>query len=78
MTALEMFEKLGYQYYRKTEYGSYIYQNYPFDRELGLRITFHYNGDYEIESLNRHFDCVVSVPLHKAITRQMKELGWIK
>ena len=77
MTAQEMFEKLGYKFYKETDYGSVIYRNYDFDTELGLEITFHYSGDYEIESLNRHFDCIVSVELHKAITKQMKELGWL-
>lgn len=78
MTAKEMFEKLGYKYYKKTSYGSIIYRNYDFDMDLGLEITFHYDGNYEIESLNRHFDCIMSVQLHQAITQQMKELGWLK
>ena len=78
MTAREMFAELGYKFYKKTEYGSTIYREYDFDTDLGLEITFHYSGDYEIESLNRHFDCIISPKLHKAITQQMKELGWIK
>ena len=77
MTAEEMFEALGYKYFRQTPYGSLIYREYDFDTELGLEITFHYDKTWEVESLNRHFDCDISINLHKAITQQMKELGWL-
>ena len=78
MTAKEMFETLGYKYSTKTDYGSLVYRQYDFNTELGLKVTFFKDKSFEVESLNRHFDCAISLDLYRAITQQMKELGWLE
>jgi hypothetical protein len=67
MNAQEMFEKLGYKLYKQgTILDDYVLQ--------------YVNGDWVVEFsyLDKEYNADdITVQLHKAITKQMEELGWI-
>jgi hypothetical protein len=72
MNAKEMFEKLGYN--QELDGNEYI--KYAKGSELDQEIMFNLS--------DKHYLCMdyitaltISIELHKAITRQLKELGWL-
>ncbi len=83
MNAKEMFEALGYKSrgFEETSY-YYIVEYYKThinsEEEYGLAITFDNDKSFYLECQSRHCEPIIDLPLYKAITQQMKELGWIK
>ena len=89
MTAKEMFEKLGF---KQTlcinedceEYAQIEYES-SFDEYTKRTIYFVdkgfyanlYNYDFEKEKTDCVGGCIVDCEMLKAITQQMKELGWL-
>ena len=89
MTAKEMFEKLGF---KQTlcinedceEYAQIEYES-SFDEYTKRTIYFVgkgfyanlYNYDFEKEKMECVGGCIVDYEMLKAITQQMKELGWL-
>ena len=77
-TAKELFKDLGFDYdYFGAESG---YRDMFSDRENGIRVIFY------LEDKLYHIDLdwgkgnilnVVTVDLHRAITKRMEELGWL-
>lgn len=41
------------------------------EQQGGMVIFFYQDGDYEFVSYDRHFDCIVSPKLHKAIHKKL-------
>ncbi len=73
MTAKEMFEELGFKEY-KTHTGYKAYKNKT------IYLIFRYNKNYHYYEKNggiRHTLSIIPDDLKKAITQQMKELGWL-
>lgn len=68
MTAKEMFEELGFTF-RTGLIGYILYE----DKKIGTYICF-------CEHDRKYFSKVIGTDtkLHQAITKQMKELGWIE
>jgi len=84
MTAQELFAKLGYTHKQDTNFIIYTF-NATLDSDLELArtvtITFDIiNGYYFIEGLVGTKPMIVKMtaPLHYAISKQLKELGWIE
>ena len=89
MTAKEMFEKLGF---KQTlcinedwkEHAQIEYES-SFDEYIKSTIYFVgkgfyvnlYNYDFEKEKMDCVGGCIVDYEMLKAITQQMKELGWL-
>ena len=82
MTAKEMFEKLGYKQtinndnlieYKDDSYGYGDYKYVWFHRFWKEYLVGYYDS-YETKTRPRS---KVSIEEHEAITKQMKELGWI-
>ena len=91
MTAKEMFEKLGFKQtlcinedceeYAQIEYES----KSPFDEYTTIKIYFVSEGffaslyeyDFDKEKMVKIGGCIVDCETLKAITQQMKELGWL-
>ena len=76
-TAKEMFEKLGYTLIRDNQH----YVEYHFENELWCEekeIIFDKDKKtYSFEYKDSRWDTSVDVETLKAITQQMKELGWL-
>lgn len=78
MTAKEMFEALGYVEHPNPNYGKipsspYICVSYIIKGLVHSerdKIVFYNDETYDVT-------CNVDIERHKAITQQMKELGWI-
>ena len=73
MSAREMFEKLGYEFFERNDHKKYIrytnnYHTITFSKEYK---TF----SLRPEELLEH-QLVVNIDLFKAIQKQIKELGW--
>ncbi|MFA5433606.1 MAG: hypothetical protein WC319_12155 [Candidatus Paceibacterota bacterium] len=78
MTAKEMFEALGYKE-TTTNYSQGIsfcnpYQGGIIGKWQGVHFN-HHKKYYSFIGTESH---IASIELHKAITQQMKELGWIE
>lgn len=82
-TATEMFEALGWERHEDSNCIEWGY-SYDFTRqyEQGKLITFYKvqkwsreEPSYETQVLGRHFDMNIDLPLHRAITQQLIELG---
>lgn len=68
MTAKEMFEELGYEYERN---------EYSINCETGSG-GVHFNLEYKHYTIEDSVSILkLDIDLHKAITKQMQELGWI-
>jgi hypothetical protein len=71
MTAKEMFEELGYEYYY---YSDCIECEYNKHSLLHHKIGFDLEDkNYSIETKN---EVIISKLLNKAINKQIEELGW--
>ena len=75
-SAKELFEGLGYICERSNDMGI-IYRHYTSDKlacvsEIGFWLTFR---EYYIKQKDGSF---IDVRTHKAITKQMEELGWLE
>ncbi len=70
MTAKEMFEKLGYKYFREARnrfgYKTMVGETRP------CEILF------DTDTKTYHCNLMITIQEHQAITQQMKELGWIE
>lgn len=82
MTAKEMFEELGYEQTRNSnnliEYKDFSHG----DGDYKYVIFYHIFKEYEVGYFDGYQTktaepTVVSIKEHEAITKQMKELGWI-
>lgn len=78
MTAKEMFEKLGYKLRQNDNF--FIQYNNFFDDDATIsfckidkKYTCFY-GEYEEEDVDLR---EITIEEHKAITQQLKELGWL-
>lgn len=74
MSAKEMFKELGYI---KFEFESEIVYKFIYKDICIIRVSFDkFIRTYSINKRNQTVS--VGIELHKAITKQMKELGWIE
>lgn len=82
-TARELFEELGWEqkvtdagkYWENIEYG----KNYDQGACRGKAITFYKESKcFQCDCQDRHYDMDIDIKLYRAITQQMKELGWIE
>ena len=72
ITAQEMFEKLGYRF-EKEEYYIRYRKGGDLDKEVYFDLEYKtYNTSDFITFME------IDIDLHKAITKQLKELGWIE
>jgi len=83
MNAKEMFEELGYEQIINNdsliEYKDYSHGDGDYAYVSFIRMWKEYEvGYYDDYENKRREPTVVSIEEHKAITQQMKELGWIK
>ena len=68
MNAEQMFKELGYTYYEYRD-------GFAFEKECVNRVDhIHFFPEYHIYVTNVYR---MNVELHKAITKQMEELGWL-
>lgn len=80
MTAQEMFEELGYKYTRKC-YSMYcdliVYTNtYYVSKECKIEVSFDLTlKEYSV--IENYRSALIDTKLHKAITKQIEELGWL-
>ena len=78
MTAKEMFEKLGYVQTINSDYLiEYVGDN---EDNESVYIRFYFlSKEYEVGYFDGYISTAMptSIEEHKAITQQMKELGWI-
>ena len=74
MKAKEMFEKLGYKIYDIKYYKNDICYIKGEDDEV--RILFDLKQKEYLADIHYEGGIEMTVELHKAITQQMKELGW--
>lgn len=71
MTAKEMFEKLGYEQDLNSERIRY------FNEETKYYVVFFLEYKiYTIGCSNENEDVGINIELHKAINKQVEELGW--
>ncbi len=78
ITAKKMFEELGFE-----KVGQNIYTIYYQKKRLELKIDIEFWFDIKTYDIRRLLDgkempVNISIKLHKAITQQMKELGWLE
>ena len=82
MTAKEMFEKLGYS---KTTFSNGTIQYEKVKKDITSRVRFYledkvYSAYYTELSENgveiRQMTRLINIKLHKAINKQIEELGW--
>ena len=88
MTAKEMFEELGYVIKTKTEYEIRYCNNHGYNHEDGIDYVYFDLHDKAVERYDVYdgYRTYSSLPkvyeqepkLYKAITQQMKELGWLE
>ncbi|MDD5293737.1 MAG: hypothetical protein PHW40_05445 [Candidatus Izemoplasmatales bacterium] len=76
MKAKEMFKELGYEFVdEKRHFDWYITYKKPWS---GTSVFFlKTSKTYNVYNLRGQAVVDVSIELHKAITQQMKELGWL-
>ena len=74
MTAKEMFEALGYKFNQKSDF-DFRWINKDFFIYFDLNYS---NYSVCFNNVNKNDNPDISIKLHKAITQQMKELGWIE
>lgn len=68
MKAEQMFKELGYTYYEYRD-------GFAFEKDCGNRVDhIHFFPEYHTYVTNVYR---MNVELHKAITKQMEELGWL-
>ena len=74
MTAREMFEALGYEYYEGEYSIRYIANCYMDEDYISIGFGLLSHTFYAQHNCNRNY---ITIDEFKAIHQQMKELGWI-
>jgi hypothetical protein len=93
MNAEEMFEKLGYKKLgyvmttSKSEFFCLEYMTKPATGDRVSQTTIGFNNQYKTYDVVTHYaykgrahycNMPISIDLHRAITQQLKELGWVE